>query len=99
MVLRVGGVSQGTPNSYTFSNVTANQTYYMVDQAQAGVWGMKLNGTLAPTDQYLAAMQGNKPAATLTGMTADSNAPCSRGAFLIFVKEKSGTVHSEATLI
>jgi hypothetical protein len=51
----------------TLQNV---QSQYTVHQAQAGSWGMKLNGNIVPTDQYLLTMLGSNPAPILANVTA-----------------------------
>ncbi|NTU66062.1 MAG: hypothetical protein HGB05_22325, partial [Chloroflexi bacterium] len=46
------------------------QTQYVVHQAQTGTWGMKLNGDIAATDQYMLTALGSNPAPTLSDLSA-----------------------------
>jgi hypothetical protein len=46
------------------------QSQYTIHQAQTGSWGMKLNGSITPIDQYLLTMLGSNPAPALTNTAA-----------------------------
>ncbi len=69
------GLNSGSPalqlvlNTDVVTTLAVKSTYY-VDQPQAGMWGMKLNGDITSSDQYGLSISGIHPEPTLSAMSA-----------------------------
>jgi hypothetical protein len=69
------GVNGGTPALQLVPSVDLAtrpdiQTQYVVDQAQAGTWELKLNGNFTTTDRYMLTALGSNPAPALSDLSA-----------------------------